>query len=36
VQGTIGALNFRLSPEEVSEVESFFRKPAQKEQAAVS
>jgi aryl-alcohol dehydrogenase-like predicted oxidoreductase len=36
VQGTIGALDFRLSPEELSEVESFFQKRAHKEQAAVS
>jgi aryl-alcohol dehydrogenase-like predicted oxidoreductase len=28
VQGTIGALNFRLSPEEVSEIERFFELPA--------
>jgi aryl-alcohol dehydrogenase-like predicted oxidoreductase len=34
VQGTIGALTFRLTPEEVSEIETFFQQPAHAEQAA--
>jgi aryl-alcohol dehydrogenase-like predicted oxidoreductase len=36
VQGTIGALTFRLTPEEVSEIEAFFHQPAHVEQAAAS
>jgi len=34
VQGTIGALSFRLTPEEVSEVEAFFEQPAHAKQGA--
>jgi aryl-alcohol dehydrogenase-like predicted oxidoreductase len=29
LQGTIGALTFRLTPEEVAEIEAFFRQPSE-------
>ncbi|MFL6353496.1 MAG: aldo/keto reductase [Bryobacteraceae bacterium] len=34
VEGTIGALNFRLATEEISEIEAFFEQPAHAKQAA--
>ena len=34
LQGTIGAMTFRLAPEEVAEIEAFFEQPAHRNQAA--
>jgi aryl-alcohol dehydrogenase-like predicted oxidoreductase len=34
VPGVIGALSFRLTPEEVSDIETFFQQPAHIEHAA--
>jgi aryl-alcohol dehydrogenase-like predicted oxidoreductase len=36
VQGVIGALSFRLAPEEVGEIEAFFTKPKQAGEAAMA